>query len=409
MRDDERPAWAGRIRAERIARGWSQADAVRALQAHSSKPLTRENLLRNWKRWEAGDVEPDDFHKSLIARTFGVPTAAFFPRPATGDADLFAATGMDTLEIVTRLRASDVSPATIEALQITADRLACEYSRVPPDQLHIEGQAWLRRLVAMLDRRLTLTQHQAVLVTAGQIALLVGCVEYDMGQRQPAEATRRAALSLGQESGDANTVGWAHEMRAWYALTQGQYRAALAATDAGLAAVDSAHGVAVQLLAHQAKAWARIGDRRQVEVALDRGRALLEALPYPDNLGNHFVVDPSKWDFYTQDCYRLVGEDRLAEAYAREVIRSSTGPDGAVHASMRAAEAHVTLGVIAARAGDLDAALAEGRLALVGPRRSLPSLAMHTRELGGELTARFPAEPEVAASLEELRDLTSTR
>src|SRR4030095_11635479 len=137
-------------------------------------------------------------------------------------------------------------------------------------------------------------------------------------------------------------------------------------------------------------------DRRQVEVALDRGRALLEALPYPDNLGNHFVVDPSKWDFYTQDCYRLVGAGRLAQAYAREVIRSSTGPDGAVHASMRAAEAHVTLGVIAARAGDLDAALAEGRLALVGPRRSLPSLAMHTRELGGELTARFPAEPEVA-------------
>jgi tetratricopeptide (TPR) repeat protein len=402
-RDDERPAWARRIRAERAARGWSQAEAVRALQAHADKPLSRENLLRNWKRWEAGEVEPDDFHKPLIARTFGVPTAAFFPRPVTGDADLLAATGMDTLEIVTRLRASDVSAATIEALQITADRLGCEYSRVPPDQLHVEGQAWLRRLIAMMDRRLTLAQHRALLATAGQIALLVGCVEYDMGQRQPAEATRRAALSLGQESGDANTVGWAHEMRAWYMLTQGQYHAAIAATDAGLTAVDSGHSVAVQLVAHQAKAWARIGDRRQVEVALDQGRALLDALPYPDNLDNHFVVDPSKWDFYTQDCYRLVGENRLAEAYAREVIRSSTGADGTVHEPMRAAEAHVTLGVVAARGGDLDGALTEGRLALSGQRRSLPSLAMHTRELGGELTERFPNEPEVAAYLEELR------
>jgi hypothetical protein len=54
----------------------------------------------------------------------------------------------------------------------------------------------------------------------------------------------------------------------------------------------------VQLLA-----W--IGDRRQVEVALDAGRRVLERLPYPDNLDNHFVVGPAKFDFYAMDCYAL--------------------------------------------------------------------------------------------------------
>jgi len=230
-------------------------------------------------------------------------------------------------------------------------------------------------------------------------------LEYDMGLRDAAEVTRQCSLTLGIESGNSDVVGWAHEMRSWFSLTQGDYRAAIAATQAGLEAVGPTHSVAVQLSAHQAKAWARIGDRRQVEVALDRGRAVLESLPYPENPGNHFVIDPSKWDFYTMDCYRHVEEDRLAETYANEVIRSSTDPDGTVRKPMRVSEAHVTLGIVAARHGDLETALAEGRAALVGDRRSLPSLVMHTSELAKELTARFSSEPSVGNYLEELRSL----
>ncbi|WP_243704956.1 hypothetical protein [Micromonospora sp. KC723] len=119
-----------------------------------------------------------------------------------------------------------------------------------------------------------------MLTLAGWIALLVGCVEYDMGQRRAAEGTRKAALSLGEEAGNAAVAAWAYEMRAWYALTQGDYRGVIAAAEAGEASAAS-DGAAVQLAAQQAKAWARLGDRRQVEAALDRGRRLLESLPYP--------------------------------------------------------------------------------------------------------------------------------
>ncbi len=110
----------------------------------------------------------------------------------------------------------------------------------------------------------------------------------------------------------------------------------------------------MQLAAQEAKAWSRIGDRRQAEVALDRGRRLLDALPYPDNLDHHFVVDPTKFDFYAMDCYRMLAEDKLAETLADEVIRSSTDFDGTERAPMRTAEARITLGVIAARQGDVE-------------------------------------------------------
>jgi hypothetical protein len=49
---------------------------------------------------------------------------------------------------------------------------------------------------------------------------------------------------------------------------------------------------------------------------------------------------------------------------------------------MRNAEAHVTLGVAAARAGDIDAAIAHGYDALNGTRKSVPTLRMVSGELG---------------------------
>ncbi|GAB3330790.1 hypothetical protein GCM10027452_04090 [Micromonospora halotolerans] len=383
---------------------------MRAMRAHANEQLPADStLLRNWKRWEAGSSEPDAFYKALIAKTFGTVTAAFFPpaAPHEADAELIAGTGMETVEILARLRSSDVSNATLEALRITADRLCCEYPYMAPEQLRVEGRAWLRRINALRERRLTLAQHQEVLTLAGWVALLVGCVEYDLGLRRVAEGTRKAALTLGEEAGNAAISGWAYEMRAWYALTQGDYRGVIAAAEAG-EAVAAHDGAAVQLAAQRAKAWARLGDRRQVETALDKGRTLLESLPYPEDTDHHFVADPAKFDFYAMDCYRIAGEDRLAEMYAREVIRSSTDPDGTDRKPMRQAEARITLGVAAARAGDLERAVSYGRQALEGDRKSLPSLLMVSKELATLLRERYPKEPEATSYLDEVRALSAS-
>lgn len=111
-------------------------------------------------------------------------------------------------------------------------------------------------------------------------------------------------------------------------------------------------------------------------------------MPYPDNLDHHFAVDPAKWDFYAMDCYRQLGinradstENRLAKAYAEDVIRLGTDYDGTERAPMRIAEAHVTLGVICARQGNLEEAISHGRNALHRNRQSVPSLLMVHSEL----------------------------
>ena len=74
---------------------------------------------------------------------------------------------------------------------------------MPGDQLLVEGRSWLRRVVSFQGQRLTLNQHREILTLAGWIALLIACVEYDSGDRQAAETTRKGALSLGTEADHA--------------------------------------------------------------------------------------------------------------------------------------------------------------------------------------------------------------
>ena len=402
---EDRPDWARRITRERETREWSQAEVITAMRMHARpKELPDDaSMLRQWKRWESGEHLPGEFYQPLIAAAFGTVTHAIFPATGRheGSADILAASGMDTLELVSRMQSSDVDDATIDALHLTTDQLCSDYPFMDSEALLIEGRNWLRRLNALLDRRLTLAQHREVLVLAGWLALLIGCVEYDTGLRHDAETTRRSALSIGKEADNAELSAWAHEIRAWMALTTGDYHGVVVASQHGLEAAPH-HGVAVQLAAQEAKAWARLGDRRQTEVALDRGRRLLDSMPYPENLDHHFVVDPTKFDFYAMDCYRHLGDDRIAESLATDVIGAATDFDGTERAPMRIAEARITLGVVAARQGELELAIQHGEHALSNDRKSLPSLIMVSRDLTRVLKDRYPNESATTPYLEEL-------
>lgn len=390
----ERPEWAERLRRERAVRGWSQADAVAAMRTFSDVPLP-ESLIDQWKRWERGRNRPDEFYRPLIAATLGTVVESLFPGPrpprqvASNDQLLLSRSGMDTHELVQRIRRPSVDTTTLDALTVTVEQLCCDYAARDAGELIVESREWLSRITHLLDERLSLSQHKDVLDAAGWLTLLIGCLEYDTGQARAAEATRVGALELANEAGNPSLTGWAHELRSWFAITRGRYAEVIAAAQAG---EDAAPGrsVAVQLLAQEAKAWARTGNQRNVVKALEKGRVLLDSLPYPDRPDNHFVVDPDKFDFYAMDCYRLIGDDNLAEMHAQEIIRKATAPDGTELSPMRRAEAELTLAVISARNGALDEALTYGQRALAIERRSRPSLLLVGTELDQALQQRFP-------------------
>ncbi|NUW33414.1 XRE family transcriptional regulator [Nonomuraea sp. SMC257] len=81
--NDERPAWAARLREHRRQRCWSQTDMAKALANAADARLrphlpVRASLARMIREWEAGRAEPRDPYPVLYARALGVSEADLF-------------------------------------------------------------------------------------------------------------------------------------------------------------------------------------------------------------------------------------------------------------------------------------------------------------------------------------------
>lgn len=290
---------------------------------------------------------------------------------------------------------------TVEQLHIATEEMCCEYAWRDATALLSDARAQLRYICTLLDGPCTLREHRELLVQAGWLMLLAGCIEYDTGQYRHAGRSRRAAFQIGEETGHGEIIAWSFELSSWFALTQGNLQSVTPYAEAGMKAAPNS-SVVVQLSAQAAKAAARMGRRDDVHQTLDEGYRLLGRHDRPHRPENHFVIEPQKWDFYAMDCYRLVRDDKRAAGHAREVLRISRRPDGTDSSPMRATEARLTLAMVSARQGDLDVAAEWTTAALGAQRKSIDQLMMLTAELEQELHRLFPNDPAARAITEPI-------
>jgi len=190
-------------------------------------------------------------------------------------------------------------------------------------------------------------------------------------------------------------------MSAWFALTQGRLRSVAEYTEAGTKAAPNS-SVAVQLAAQTAKAQARMGNRAEVQKILDEGYRTLGQHEHPLRPENHFVIDPTKWDFYAMDCYRLVGDNERAAEHAQAVLKLSRKADGSERSPMRASEARLTMAVTSVRSGDIDAATNWARQAFNADRKSVTHLEMLAEEISELLHSFMPGDSAARPLQEEI-------
>ncbi|MEV0382022.1 hypothetical protein [Nonomuraea sp. NPDC050643] len=372
------------------------------------------------RRWEAGEVKwprteyrlaltqltgkaPEDLgffqgrqNESRLIEAHVIPADAL-----RAEADLYG-----TMELAQQLQASDVGTGTLEALAEAVDLLCRAYPVVPARTLRDRTQKRLAQINHLLAGRLTLDQHRELLVITGWLTALLGCVHYDLGEREEAETARRAAFEMGRQVGHGELMGWAHEMSAWFALVEGRYEDVVTAARMGQAVAGMSSAM-VQLTLQEARGLARIGDRREADRALTHGAEVLSRLPIPDRPDHHFVFDHAKWVFYAATCYTWLADDARAEEHARETIDMHTRPDGTSNAPMRVADAHIDLGIVHARRGDLDTAVDHGMTAFDIERRSLSDLVNRASDLDRVLQQRYRREA-LAAEFHE-RFVTARR
>ncbi|MFI6919967.1 hypothetical protein ACIBIZ_08435 [Nonomuraea spiralis] len=392
-------AWRNEHRLTRA----DMADRINATPVGIAERLTCDE--ERVRRWEAGEVRwPRTPYRLALTQATGLePEALGFFQGRQNDSRLIEARVIPadalraeadlygTMELAQQLQASDVGAGTLEALAEAVDLLCRAYPVVPANTLRDRTQKRLAQINHLLAGRLTLDQHRELLVITGWLTALLGCVHYDLGEREEAETARRAAFEMGRQVGHGELMGWAHEMSAWFALVEGRYEDVVTAARMGQAVAGTSSAM-VQLTLQEARGLARIGDRREADRALTRGAEVLSSLPMPDHPDHHFVFDHAKWVFYAATCYTWLADDDRAEEHARETIQMHTRPDGTSNAPMRVADAHIDLGIVHARRGELDAAVDEGLAAFDIDRRSLTDLVNRAGDLDRVLRQRYRRE-----------------
>jgi tetratricopeptide (TPR) repeat protein len=396
-----------RLRAWRDGRRFTRAEMADRLNRTATGQEARLNCdEKRLARWETGEVLwPHAIYRRALHELTGqdaedlgfipphsrserpVAAGAVVPRDALqAEAEIF-----DTLELTRLAEVSDIGAGTIEALNETADLLCRAYPGTPAALLRDRTKRRLQHVIRLLGGRSTLDQHRELLVIAGWLAVLLGCLHYDLGEREEAEAARQAAFQWARQAGHSEIMGWAYEMSAWFALVEGRYEQLIEFAQDGQK-IAGPGNAGIQLILQEAKGWSRLGDHKQAEDALTRGAAMLGGMPAPVHPEHHFVFDHSKWMHYISNCYVLLGDNERAEEHAREVIVQHGRPDGSTNAPMRTAQARITLGIVAARRGELDEAVACGESAFEFERQSLADLVSLSADLDGVLQQRYRGE-----------------
>lgn len=134
---------------------------------------------------------------------------------------------MDAWELVRRVQASDVGPATLDRLEQAFDALARSYPKADPATLLQRVRKHSAYVVKLLDGKKTLAEHRRLLVIGGWLSLLGATVHIDLKQDDAATARLQTAATLAREAGHPEIEAWCFETDAWRVLTEGDYVHAL--------------------------------------------------------------------------------------------------------------------------------------------------------------------------------------
>jgi transcriptional regulator with XRE-family HTH domain len=348
------------IAAERQRRGLTRAELA-ALVRRADRTLHTDDS--QVKRWERGQ-EPQPAALRALAVALGRQveelTALLHELPP-GDA----------YELLAVIDDSDIGSGVVSDLEDAVLRLRRSYSTTPPQVLAGQLDARLGTVRRLLRGHLTLAQRRDLMALAGWLALLQGTVWFDRASPEPAWSYRNAALHVAQELGHAELEAWAWETPAWFALMDGRFRDAAEFCQRGQA-VAPRSSVLVALNAQEARARARLGQREETIAAVRRAEEIMEHIPVPEDLSDHYTFDPAKIDFYAATAFLALDEPERAEHHARNVIAASSGPGGPNYWPTRVGSARMDLGLALTQRHEIDLAAHEAGLAFGGPfvRRS---------------------------------------
>jgi transcriptional regulator with XRE-family HTH domain len=225
----------------------------------------------------------------------------------------------ESVELSRQTEASDLGPATLEHLDLAVERLGLVYLNTPPGSLLDELGWYRRRAVEVLGGRHTLAQRRRLYVAAGWLTGLLGHLSFDLGDYQAARAHCVTAWQLADDAGERELGAWVRSIQAMVALYTRRFREAVRYAEAGGELAAPGRTGSVQLPVLAARAHARLGNRRETDLAIRQAEQAFGALQVASQPESVFSVDEARVPFCAGTAYAWLDPQRAA-AYSREAI-----------------------------------------------------------------------------------------
>ncbi|GAB4087314.1 hypothetical protein GCM10028784_39440 [Myceligenerans cantabricum] len=332
---------------------------------------------------------PSGFHgigpQQIVAAGPGDPllitTAPEDPADLTDLHSLVAGAAHTSTAFASLVSASNVSDPDLDRYRITLSRIATDYVHAPLLPLVSELIAVRDRLFALLHGQQNLRQRHDLFLLTGVACLLLAHASQNMGESRAALAQLRTARLCADQTGHPGLRAWTFGTGAliaeWshssMALEQTEQAAALAP------AGDSR----IRIAAIEARAAARLGDRRRALAAIDRVHDTRQNSPVVDEVtdfGGLLTFPPAKEHYYLGSTYTLLGDYDAARQHATAAIDAyrdgptderSYGDEALAHVDL------ITIGVNHDDAAEVEAA--------IRPVLDLPPQ-MRIRQLGSAMS-----------------------
>lgn len=169
--------------------------------------------------------------------------------------------------------------------------------------------------------------------SAGALAAVGGICAYDADAQGPAQRYFHQALRLGKASGDRLFGGYVVALLVNQALFLGENRHAIACAEAVLRTANphASPALATDLYAMQAKAYARLGARREAHDCMRRAEAYSWRIRREDEPEETDYVEPGLVEVRLAEALLVLGELDAAERYAEEAAREPAHVRGRVN------------------------------------------------------------------------------
>jgi transcriptional regulator with XRE-family HTH domain len=205
---------------------------------------------------------------------------------------------LESLRLTLHVEGPGGGPATDEQLELAVRHYARVYWATPAAVLFDQVRQCRQLVGAMLERPQPRRRLRHLHVVAGWLSALLGNLAFHLGDYAAAAAHLGAAARLAQAADHRGLIAWVRGAQSMVALYDGRAEAALRLARQGQAVAPGPLARAQLASWGEARALARMGDRRGVLEAVARGSRAIEAAGDDRGPGGVFSFSAGEFEQY---------------------------------------------------------------------------------------------------------------